>query len=364
MANTSYGVNDAEAVKLWSRKTMHEALKMTYASRFIGTGSDSLCQIKDDTAKSAGDRIRCILRMQLTGRGIQGDDTLEGNEEALVTYTDDILINQLRHAVRSGGKMSEQRVPFEVREEARMGLQDWWSGTFDQWFMNQLCGAAAVTDTRLTGNQAALSPDSTHIIYAGSATAESNLSANSSQTFSLEVIDRAVLAARTLTPVIRPLNNQQEPGKHQFVMFITPEQHFDLRRGTSTGEWQDIQKYALSADSSDKNPILSGAIGMYNGCILHESFRLYTFANADGAADGAGRAVLCGAQAAGLAFGRDYSATRMKWTEELFDFGNQLGVATGIIGGLKKFRYNNRDFGTLVVSTAHSTAARAASQRS
>ena len=363
MATSSWGVNDAEAVKLWSRKTMHEALKMTYVSRFLGSDSDSLVQIQDDTAKGPGDRIRTILRMQLTGRGIQGDNTLEGNEEALVTYTDDLLIDQLRHAVRSGGKMSEQRVPFEVREEARMALTDWWAGTFDQWFFNQISGAAAQTDTRLTGNNAALSPDSTHIIYAGVATAESNLSANASQTFTLQVIDRAVLAARTLTPVIRPLNNQQEPGKHQFVMFITPEQHYDLRRSTATGEWQDIQKYALSANASEKNPILSGSIGVYNGVVLHEAWRLYTFADGDAVAGGGGRAVLCGAQAATLAFGRGYSKNRMNWVEEMFDFGNQLGVSTGVIGGLKKTRFNSRDFATLVVSTAHSAAAVAASQR-
>lgn len=363
MATSNWGVNDNEAVKLWSRKTMHEALKMTYASRFLGSDSNSLCQILDDTNKSAGDRIRCILRMQLTGTGIQGDNTLEGNEEALVTYTDDVLIDQLRHAVRSGGKMSEQRVPFEVREEARMALQDWWAATFDSWFFNQLCGAAAVTDTKRTGNQTALSPDSTHIIYAGSATAESNLSANTSQTFSLEVIDKAVLAARTLTPVIRPLNNMQEPGKHQFVMFITPEQNYDLRRNTATLEWADIQKAALTANASEKNPLLSGSLGVYNGVILHESFRVHTFADADANAAGAGRAVLCGAQAAVLAFGRGYSKSRMNWVEEMFDFGNQLGVSTGVIGGLKKTRYNSRDFATLAVSTAHSANARNASQR-
>ena len=83
---------------------MREALKMTYVSRFLGTDSNSVVQVQDDTSKGAGDRIRTILRMQLTGRGIQGDGTLEGNEEALVTYTDNVLIDQLRHAVRSGGR--------------------------------------------------------------------------------------------------------------------------------------------------------------------------------------------------------------------------------------------------------------------
>lgn len=362
MATSDWGVNAPEAVKLWSRKTMREALKMTYASKFMGSDSNALCVVKDDTSKSAGDRIRCILRMQLTGAGVQGDNTQEGFEEALVTYTDDILIDQLRHAVRSGGKMSEQRVPFSVREEARAGLQDWWAGRFDQWFFDQLAGNAAQTDTRYTGNNATLSPDASHIIYAGSATAESNLSSNASQTFSLDLVNRCVLKARTLTPVIRPLNNEQEPGKHQFVMFITPEQHFDLRTNTNTLEWADIQKAALAANASSSNPLLSGAVGVYNGVVLHEAFRLPRITTGTGANTG-GRAVFCGAQAAGFAFGRGYSESRMEWTEELFDYGNQLGVSGGIIGGLKKFQYNSQDFATIVASAAHSAAARAASGR-
>lgn len=103
MAVTNYGVNAPEAVKLWSRKLFHEALKKTWFSKFMGRDSNSLIQIVEDTSKGPGDRVRVTLRMLLTGAGIQGDSTLEGNEEALVTYTDDLLIDQLRHAVRSGG---------------------------------------------------------------------------------------------------------------------------------------------------------------------------------------------------------------------------------------------------------------------
>jgi N4-gp56 family major capsid protein len=88
-------------------------------------------QIKEETSKSPGDRITVGLRMQLTGDGVSGDGTLEGNEEALTTYSDNVLIDQLRHAVRSAGKMTEQRVPFSVREESRMGLQDWFAGRMD-----------------------------------------------------------------------------------------------------------------------------------------------------------------------------------------------------------------------------------------
>ena len=164
---TSYGVNHALAVKLWSKKLFQEALKSTYFGTFMGTGSDSMIQIKSETSKGAGDKITFGLRMQLTGAGTKGDDTLEGNEEALVTHSDNVVIDQLRHAVISAGKMSEQRVPFSVREEARVGLQDWFSGRFDTAMFNHLAGRHLVTDTRYTGSQAPTAPTANNLIIGG-----------------------------------------------------------------------------------------------------------------------------------------------------------------------------------------------------
>ena len=88
MAVTSYGVNANEAVKLWSRKLFREALTATFFRRFMGTDTNSVVQIVDETSKGPGDRVRVTLRMQLSGDGIQGDGTLEGQEEALTTFTD------------------------------------------------------------------------------------------------------------------------------------------------------------------------------------------------------------------------------------------------------------------------------------
>jgi hypothetical protein len=102
-------------------------------------------------------------------------------------------------------------------------------------------------------------------------------------------------------------------------------------------------------------------LGEYNGCILHEAFRLPVITSTGGSK--VGRAVLCGAQAASLSFGRDNGPNRMSWVEELFDYGNQLGVSAGCIAGLKKNIYNSQDFSTVVISAAHSAAAVAASGR-
>ena len=350
MAATSYGVNSSEAVKLWSRKLMQEALKETYASRFMGSTSNDLCQVIDDTTKSAGDRITNILRMQLTGQGVSGDGTLEGSEEALTTYTDNLVLDQLRHAVRSKGKMSEQRIPFTVREEARMGLQDWWADRFDTWFFNQIGGNAGQTDTRYTGLNTPVAPDSAHRIYVNGHTTEVSITATTSALFTLGLIDTAVMKARTLTPIMRPV--QTGKGGAKYVMFITPEQHYDLRRNTNTLQWGDINKAAMQGGQISDNPIFDGSVGMYNGVVLHEAYRL-PIIDATGGSK-IGRAVLCGAQAAVMAFGRGQSQNKMDWNEELFDYGNSLGVEAGVIAGLKKTIYNSKDFSAITISAAHS----------
>lgn len=359
MADTAYGVNANEAVKLWSSRLDHQVIKKTWIGQYVGESSDALCQIKTDLQKSKGDRIRTILRMNLTGQGTLGDETAEGNEEALVTHTDDVIINMLRHNVRSQGEMTEQRIPYEIRDEAYMALEDWWVDRMDTWAANQLAGNASETNLRYTGMNSPISADASHRILAGNATTEAGLERSASDIFSLALIDRCVLKARTLSI---PLRKIDAGGQKAFVMFITPEQHYDLRRNTATAEWQDIQKAAIQGGKISDNPIWTGALGMYNGTILHEQYRLPTITTADGA-DTGGRAVFCGAQALALAFGRGSSMGRWFWREELFDYGNKLGVLAGCMAGMKKTVYNSQDFSTITVSTVHSAAADSASGR-
>ena len=349
MAVTNYGVNANEAVKLWSRRLAREALKATYIQKFIGEGDDSVIQMRNDTKKGPGDRVRVTLRMQLTGDGIQGDSTLEGNEEALTTYTDDFVINQLRHAVRSAGKMSEQRIPFSIREEAMSGLRDWWSDRMDTWFFNQVCGYTVQTDSRYTGNNSVTAPSSNRKVFTvGSA--DETVQADSTKVMTLALIDKAVEAAKTATPLIRPINIAG--GKH-YVAFLHPYQVYDLRTSTSTGQWLDIQKAAMSGGKVGENPIFSGALGMYNDVILHESTRVTNGVHSStGAAQtNTRRAVLCGAQSCVMGFGQGHSFKEFDWYEELFDYGNQLGVKAGCIGGLKKSTFNSVDFGTITMTS-------------
>ena len=356
MATTNYGVNSQETVKLWSRKLFREALKRTWAYKFMGNDSSSVCQIVEDTSKGSGDRVRVTLRQLLTGAGIAGDGTLEGSEEALTTYTDNVVIDQLRHAVRSGGKMTEQRIPFSVREEARMGLTDWWADRIDTWFMNQLSGHLA--DIKFTGNQAATNPtivagNNRHIFgqLGSTATTEASVgSASASNVMTLTMIDDCVALAKTSAPQIRPIRVK---GEDKFCMFLHPYQVRDLRISVSTGGWMDIQKSAMSGGQVADSPIYTGALGEYNGVVLHESTRVPYGGSATGSVQSNNmRAIFVGAQAAAMGFGRGFGTNRMSWVEELFDYRNQLGVSAGLIGGMKKTVFNSNDFGSIVLTTS------------
>lgn len=349
MAVTNYGVNDALAVKLWSKKLWVEALKQTWSNRFIGDSTNSLMVMKDETQKSAGDQVTFGLRMQLSGPGVQGDGTLEGNEESLTTYSDALVINQLRHAVRSAGRMSQQRVPFDVRMEALSGLKDWWADRLDYSFFNQLCGNTAQTDTRYTGNQATIAPDSSHIVRAGGQANDQSLT--SADTFNLQLIDKAVEKAKTLSPALRPV---KVDGKEFYVLFLHPYQVTDLRISTSTGQWLDIQKAAMTGGMVKDNPIFDGSLGVYNGVILHEAYRISqgcSSATPTSAVANTRRAVLCGAQSGVVGFGREAGPERFTWVEELFDYENQLGVSAGLIFGMKKTTFNSADFATITIPT-------------
>lgn len=359
MAKTEFGVNHPLANKVWSKMLSAEAIRRTFIGKFIGADEDSLIQEKVDLKKAAGDQITVGLNVQLQGEGVQGDNTLEGSEEALTFYDDALLINQLRHASRVKGRMTEQRVPYNLRAVSRDRLADWYAARMDQSFFNQICGYTAQSDTRFTGNNATIAPSTNRWIINGQST-EAALVAGNEMTLAL--IDRARVMAETASianstgPLVRPIKYM---GGDFYVMFLHDYQVHDLRTSTDSGDWLDIQKAAMMGGDVEKNPIFTGALGIYNGVVLHKSSRVTNGVTSGAAETDTRRAVLCGAQAAMIAFGGDNGPSKYTWAEESFDYGNQFGVAAGSIFGLKKTKFipednsatNAEDFGTVVVST-------------
>jgi N4-gp56 family major capsid protein len=312
-----------------------------YFKKFMGSGSDSIVQIKPDTKKSKGDKVTYALRMQLSGAGRTGQDVLEGNEEDLTFYDAALYIDLMRHAVKVDTTISQQRVEYDLRKEARDALSDWWAERIDDYMFRYLAG-----DTSLTyAGNTAVSADSSHVLFGSTATAEVSLT--TAMVFTLSHIDKAVKKAKTVTPRIRPVRVE---GEQYYACILHPYQVYDLRTSTNTGQWLDIQKAVAQGGKLTSNPIFTGALGIYNGTILYESNNVHTGAYGASSAN-VYRALFLGAQAGAVAFGQQGSVDKFDWHEELFDYGKNLGVAASLIWGIQKNIFNSQDYGTITIAT-------------
>ena len=346
-----FPTNSALTNRLYAKRLSVEAIRSTYIDKFTGTSDTDLIMMKEETRKNAGDRVTCGLAINLAGDGVLEGTPLTGNEEDIQTFDDSFIIGQLRHgtAVKAEGTISQQRVPFNLRDLALRQMANWWADRKDEWAANQLAGNTAQALLQRTGLQAPIAPSANRVIRAGGQADDQSLT--NADTMSLRLIDVAVERAANVQPLIRPLMIGGQPF---YVCFMHDYQVTDLRtQSTAAGTWYDIQRAALEGGEITGNPIFTGAIGVYNQTIIHKWSRL-----PQGVDSGTGaavpdtrRAVFCGAQAAWMGYGRNYGPARFKWVEVLTDYEEDLGVGVGCLGGLKKSVFNNEDYATLTLPT-------------
>ena len=391
MADWSYGVGDQATVKLYSHRLFAQTIQSTAAYKLSMVAPsrespDNIVQIMDETQRTEGDTVKYDLIAKLQAPGVIGDNTLAGQEESLKTYQDQMTINQLRHAVLPYGAMSQQRVPFSMRDQAKMRLADWWAERLDVSLLNQLCGNTTGTfvqavpyETKFTGLNPTVLPDVDHVMFANGRSCEVNANAafaNNGSTanplvtgdvFTVDLIDNIVAIAHTSAMPLKPIRLK---GMEVFgVLFLHPLQVKSLRKNFSQGQWGDIQLAAMNGGQITGNPIFTGAIGMYNNVVIHEDnhvpysdsaaeltaagqVRYNSLSATAGVGTSVARGVFCSAQAACMAFGRAYGMDmKMRWFEELLDAGNQLRVTAGMILGIKKTRFISADYATITVSS-------------
>jgi N4-gp56 family major capsid protein len=167
------------------------------------------------------------------------------------------------------------------------------------------------------------------------------------------VIERAAVHAEMMSATDRTAVNMNPlsiDGEDHYVTIMSPFQAHSLRTGTGTGDWLDIQKAAAAAEGSS-NKIFKGSLGMINNVILHSHRNVIRFNDYGAGSDVlAARALFCGRQAGALAYGTS-KGNRMIWVEDERDFKNTPSVAGGYIGGVKKVRFNSRDYGVCAIDT-------------
>jgi len=337
-------------------------------------------RVTELTKNQKGTKANITLLADMTGDGITGDNTLEGNEEALRAYDITIELDQLRFANRIAGRMTDQKTVVNFREQSRDALAYAMADRCDQLAFLTMSGVAFTHKNNggLRTASATAGHDLVDLEFASDVSAPTgDRHRRWDATSGLVAGDTTAVAAadnigyRTIVELkayakdnyirgIRGAGNQET-----FHMFVTPQQMAALKLDSDF-----LANVRNAGVRGTGNSLFSGSASlMVDGVMIHEFRHVF---NTSGATTGTssnagaagykwgadadvvgGRALFCGAQALALA---DIGLPEM--VEDTFDDGNQSGISVGKIFGLRKPKYNSdisgsvQDFGVIALDTA------------
>lgn len=351
MALTNFGLLTSEQKTVWSMDLWKQARNHSFVNRFMGKGPNALIQHITELKKSEkGARAVITLLADLTGDGVAGDRTLEGNEEAMQTFDQVIRIDQLRHANRHEGRMADQKSIVEFRGNSRDVLAYWLADRIDQLAFHTLAG---ISYSRKLNGALRVGSDLQYLEFATDVTAPSagrrlrwdaanKTLVNNAATTGVAATDTpswnmfVQLKAYAKDRYIRGV--KESGGEETFHAFLTPQAMAKLKMDP------DYMLNLRHAQERDKgNPLFTGGSVKVDGIYLHE-FRHVpnTVGAASGSKYGAAGTVegcqilFCGAQALGMA---DIGAP--EWNEKGFDYENSQGISVGKILGFLKPKFGN-----------------------
>lgn len=345
-----------------------------------------------DLNKEKGDEVDMQLVFNLSNRPTMGDKKIEGRGEDMSFGSFKLKINQYRHNVDSGGKMSQQRFKHDLRSTAKGLLGTYVNRLQDQIATFHLAGArgdfmAPDTIVPLASHSEfadimvnpVTPPTYDRHFFAGDATSIDTLDA--SDTFTLQSVDDMSLRLSEMANPIMPIRYSSDSlGTMDpfHILFITPRQWHDFWTSTSAKEWQQITAQAVARSQGFNHPVFGGQKrAFWNGILIkvyegtpvrfNQGSNVTVSTNSNNAATAqltAGttidRAILVGAQALASAYGNTGQGQFFGYHEELTDHDNSVETSVRWIQGISKVRFSNsagrvNDYGVMVLDSAVST---------
>lgn len=325
MADWTFATGNALTRKAWAKKWWMEAKVESYfyANGFVGTAPSNIIVEFPNLEKDQGDVLYLGELMQLDeGGGVANDAQMEGNEVAPDTYDDSITLAQIRNAIRTQGRESDQRpADNNIRSYAKELLQTWMAAKIDQDIFTAL-GTAC-----------------TKGIFGGDATTTATIEAGDYMTLSL--ISKCVAYGRKASPLI--VGPSVKGKSMNGVIVISPDQAYDLSERDAA--WAQAQREAQKRGAD--NPIFTGALGIHKNVPIHDHQRVATSAVYGAGANLPGAmGLFMGSKSGAIAY-----ANKKIWEEKTFDYQNKAGFCIGSIYGTTKSVFNAADLAVVGVYT-------------
>jgi N4-gp56 family major capsid protein len=336
-------------VEQWDDKFFTEYLTENRFAGEMGTDELNIIQVKENLTKKPGDKINFALVNKLTQAATTGRDTMEGNEEDLVSRSFEVSVDKRRNAVRMA-EIDEQISAISLRNAAKPALKEWSMKDTEKLIIQSLASINGVNyaDADETAKDAWLADNADRVYFASEYAGTDHsaglleLDTTSDRLTAADISAMKYKALVTANPKIRPMRSKKN-GRHYFVLYTDPRCFRDLKTDSSLVA---VQRETVQELENDR--LFQGGDLLWDGVIIKEIHEMYSelatpFTNVgSGSTTEVGCAFLCGAQAIGTAYAR-----RWKTVTEDFDYGDKHGVEISSIYGIKKML-----FGSGVTDTA------------
>lgn len=361
---TDFGALSASRKKVWSTKLWMQFRDESFwmSNGFIGTnGNTPIHRVEELTKTTRG--LECVMQIvnDLEGDGVAGDNDLNGEEESMVNDAQVIKIDNLAHAVKSKGKMSEQATVIRFREQAKNKLGFWLPDKIDELVFLTAAGRQYTVKTDLSTRGSSQLPSlafasdvkaasTNRIKYAGSATSEATLTAADKMSWATCVAAKTYAHRKGIRPI-------RQGGKEYYAMVLSPEQRRDL---VLDAEYKAALQGA--GERGSKNPLFNNSMATVDGLILYEHRKVINTTGLASASKWGSGGTVEGAQATLFGAGAMGFTTLGggEWLEgDNNDYGRKPAIGYEQMLGILKPQFMptasstvREDYGTIAVKTA------------
>jgi N4-gp56 family major capsid protein len=341
-----------------------------------------------DLARTAGDTVSVDCVNITSGKPIMGDRDAEGKGEKLSFSSMDVKIDLATKPIDAGGKMSQQRTRHQLRGLALANASGYMARLESQLCHIHLAGARGELNYQTWPIPLATDPDfaeivvnsvkaptyNRHYVVSGSGTTVTKggvqlASIATADVMKLDVLDALRLILDEMELPMQPVKIADDDAANDDPMWVLlcPPRVFDSLKTASGSNLRTFQQNAWNrASYGSKHPLFRGEVGMWNGILVKKVNDFWvrfaggssvahitaaneataTETNVTVAALGGGthaveRCLLLGAQALANTYGRSQSSDyHYTWLERKYNFNRGLEIATEMMGGKAKLRFD------------------------
>lgn len=319
----------------WDDQFFTAYIRDSRFKRYMGTDENSIIQLKEDLTKKKGDKVTFALVNELTGAGVTGNTTLEGNEEGLDSRSHPLTVAPLRHAVAISD-WDEQKSAIDLRDAGKMMLKMWAMSKMRDEIITALgsingvayaSASAAQRNAWIVDNSDRVQVGKLRSNYnATHATALANID-NTDDKLTPEAVSLMKRLAQTSSPKIRPIRLNED--EEWYVLFANSRSFRDFAlNSTVTQANRDARNRGLD------NPLFTGGALVWDGVIVREIPEIGILTGVGAGSIDVGPVYMCGAQAVGVGW-----AQRTKTTTNVRDYGFLHGVGCSEIRGIEKMTF-------------------------